>query len=265
MSWWVMEQVSVNEAGTATLANIQCDDVSDLPTPDQSATLGYVIVRGSQAKVLATSKNYILGSTGTWVKMEDSIKLDLAGYATEQYVDDGLAEKVDAIVYEAEQTEQDNEISVITNYGAKNLLRNTNSPGTTVIRTVQFTVNNDGSVDIAAGTVTGGNADLSINANVSGLEIGASYVLTGCPTGGSSSGYRLNASGIGADTGNGLEFVYVGNPINVYIRISNGYTLADQITFRPMICRAEITDNSFQPYSPTNRELYEMILALQGG
>lgn len=107
MSWWVMEQVSVNEAGTQTLANIQCDDVSDLPAPNQSATLGYVIVRGSQAKVLATSENYILGSTGTWVKMEDGVKLDLTGYATEQYVDDGLADKVDTSVYSSGQAAQD--------------------------------------------------------------------------------------------------------------------------------------------------------------
>ncbi len=107
MSWWVMEQVSVNEAGTQTLANIQCDDVSDLPAPNQSATLGYIIVRGSQAKVLATSENYILGSTGTWVKMEDGVKLDLAGYATEQYVDDGLANKVDTSVYSSGQAAQD--------------------------------------------------------------------------------------------------------------------------------------------------------------
>lgn len=107
MSWWVMEQVSVNEAGTQTLANIQCDNVSDLPTPDQSATLGYIIVRGSQAKVLATSENYILGSTGTWVKMEDGVKLDLTGYATEQYVDDGLADKVDTSVYSSGQAAQD--------------------------------------------------------------------------------------------------------------------------------------------------------------
>lgn len=107
MSWWVIEQVSVNEAGTQTLANIQCDDVSDLPAPDQSSTLGYVIVRGSQAKVLATSENYILGSTGTWVKMEDGVKLDLTGYATEQYVDNGLADKVDTSVYSSGQTAQD--------------------------------------------------------------------------------------------------------------------------------------------------------------
>lgn len=111
MSWWVMEQVSVNEAGTQTLANIQCDDVSDLPAPDQSATLGYIIVRGSQAKILATSEIYILGSAGTWVKMEDGVKLDLTGYATEQYVDDGLADKVDTTVYSSGQAVQDAEIS----------------------------------------------------------------------------------------------------------------------------------------------------------
>lgn len=111
MSWWVMEQVSVNEAGTQTLANIQCDNVSDLPTPDQSTTLGYIIIRGSQAKVLATSENYILGSTGTWVKMKDGVKLDLTGYATEQYVDDGLADKVDTSVYSSGQAAQDTVIA----------------------------------------------------------------------------------------------------------------------------------------------------------
>lgn len=111
MSWWVMEQVSVNEAGTQTLANIQCDDVTDLPAPDQSATLGYIIVRGSQATVLATSEKYILGSTGTWVKMEDGVKLDLTGYATEQYVDTGLAAKVDVTTYTTEQAAQDAAIS----------------------------------------------------------------------------------------------------------------------------------------------------------
>lgn len=91
MSWWVKEQVSVNEAGTQSLVNIQCDDVSDLPSPDQTATAGYTIVRGSQAKVLATSENYILGGAGSWVKIEDGVKLDLTEYATEQYVDNGLA------------------------------------------------------------------------------------------------------------------------------------------------------------------------------
>jgi hypothetical protein len=32
-----------------------------------------------------------------------------------------------------------------------------------------------------------------------------------------------------------------------------------------MICPASITDTTYAPYAPTNRELYEMILALQSG
>lgn len=107
MSWWVMEQVSITEDGTQSLVNIQCDDISDLPSPNQTATAGYTIVRGSQATVLATSEKYILGSAGTWVKIEDGVKLDLTGYATEQYVDTGLAAKVDTTTYTTEQAAQD--------------------------------------------------------------------------------------------------------------------------------------------------------------
>ena len=33
----------------------------------------------------------------------------------------------------------------------------------------------------------------------------------------------------------------------------------------PMIRPVEIANDTFQPYAPTNRELYEMILALQNG
>lgn len=168
--------------------------------------------------------------------------------------------------FETDQQRQETEIGAVSALGAKNRLRNINPAGSSEIRTVQFTVNADGSVDIDAGTVTGGNADLHINANAeTGLISGESYILSGCPSGGSASGYRLNISGKGADTGEGLSFTYEGGQIDVYIRISSGYVVAEPISFKPMIRRAEITDGSFQPYAPTNRELYEMILALQSG
>lgn len=166
----------------------------------------------------------------------------------------------------ADQQRQEAEIGAVSSLSAKNRLRNINPAGSTEIRAVQFTVNGDGSVDVSTGTVTGGNADLHINANAeTGLIVGESYVLSGCPSGGSASGYRLNISGKGADTGDGLSFTYEGGQIDVYIRISSGYVVAEPIAFKPMIRRAEITDDSFQPYAPTNRELYEMILALQSG
>lgn len=162
--------------------------------------------------------------------------------------------------------DRETEVGAVADLGAKNLLRNTNSPGETTIRTVPFTVNDDGSIDVAAGTVTGGNADLHINANAeSGLTVGDTYILSGCPDGGSASGYRLNISGKGADTGSGLEFTYDGGTIDVYIRISSGYTIQEDIHFEPMIRRAEIKSSTFRPYAPTNRELFEMVLAMQSG
>lgn len=39
----------------------------------------------------------------------------------------------------------------------------------------------------------------------------------------------------------------------------------DNVVFKPMLRDASIEDNTYQPYAPTNRELYEMILALQSG
>ena len=165
-----------------------------------------------------------------------------------------------------DQQRQEAEIGAVSALGATNRLRNINPAGSMEIRTVQFKVNGDGSVDIDAGTVTGGNADLHINANAeTGLIVGESYVLSGCPSGGSASGYRLNISGKGADVGEGLSFTYEGGQIDVYIRISSGYAITKPITFKPMIRRAEITDDTFTQYAPTNRELYEMILALQSG
>ncbi len=156
--------------------------------------------------------------------------------------------------------------TAVTAAGAKNSLENTNAAGIIAIRSLQFTVNGDGSIDVGAGTVTGGNADLHINANAeSELIVGATYILSGCPDGGSTTGYRVNISGKGADTGNGLVFTYDGGQIDVYIRISSGYTVTNTLHFEPMIRRAEITDGTFRPYAPTNRRLYEMILTLLSG
>jgi hypothetical protein len=48
------------------------------------------------------------------------------------------------------------------------------------------------------------------------------------------------------------------------IRVGSGTTI-DNLTIKPMLRYASITDSTFVPYAPTNRELYEMILALQSG
>ena len=274
MSWWVMEQVSVNEAGTQTLANIQCDDATDLPAPNQSATLGYVIVRGSQAKVLATSENYILGSTGTWVKMEDGVKLDLTGYATEQCVDDGLADKVDTSVYSNGQAAQDAEIGVIAAMGAKNQF---NIDATPTVNHTDYTLT-DGVLTV---TANGNWAHYSVPINLPAGSYILSTVISGYSraSGAPNTSMRLRMSATTSGgtnivlqtvTGNGaisVPFTWTGGTL--YLQFYSDYnatTYANSFAAEnTMIRRAEIMNDSYAPYAPTNRELYEMILALQGG
>jgi hypothetical protein len=52
--------------------------------------------------------------------------------------------------------------------------------------------------------------------------------------------------------------------ITVQVVIYANQTVSNLI-IKPMIRNAAIEDDTYQPYAPTNRELYEMILALQSG
>ena len=152
------------------------------------------------------------------------------------------------------------ETNVIANFGAKNVLLVTGTAST--VNSVAYTVNEDGT--ITANGQASSYADWYVNSSLH-LEPGT-YKLTGCPAGGNnSSTYKLQIQGVGYDTGDGFTFtVASARNVNVYIRVWSGYN-ASNLVFKPMIRRAEITDDTFQPYAPTNRELYEMILALQPG
>ena len=73
-----------------------------------------------------------------------------------------------------------------------------------------------------------------------------SYVLNGCPTGGSSTTYRVFATNYGGDTGTGLTINANGTQattvrINIKAAVSNK-------EFKPMIRLASVTDASFAPY-----------------
>ena len=110
---------------------------------------------------------------------------------------------------------------------------------------ITFTINPDGSVT-ANGTSTG-NATFLLqtnDANLRKLLLRNSCVLSGCPSGGSSSTYKLqlygyNSNGAGAlvDTGEGVDlspFVNQNNSFNVAILILTGTTV-NNLVFKPMI------------------------------
>lgn len=159
-----------------------------------------------------------------------------------------------------ENANQQLEIDYSINTGAKNLLKNVRA--TTTNRGITFTVNEDGSV-IANGTNDGTGASLlNINTQSSLALDNGEYILSGCPTGGSTTGYMMDVTrSTGAslkDIGDGVSFM-IGEDYTVNefrIVISRNLTV-DNLTFYPMIRHAEITDNSYEPYAPANRELYE--------
>ncbi len=130
----------------------------------------------------------------------------------------------------------------------KNLLKNT--VGTTTQKGITFKYNSDGSVT-CNGTAT---ADTNYRFVIT-LPQNTSFILSGCPTGGSTSTYQLFAmdtdtwSNIYRDTGNGKTFNTESHTEWTFtIRISNGQTV-NNLTFYPMLRNASIADSTYTPYT----------------
>jgi len=133
--------------------------------------------------------------------------------------------------------------------GGKNLLNWESETAT--IRGVAFTVNSDGTISID-GTASGGDASFySVPTYPYDVPFKTgSYVLSGCPSGGSSSTYFLNEILNGkSDTGAGVPFTLAqdGN-LRIRVVVRDGVTV-NNVLFKPMIRLASVSDASFAPYS----------------
>ena len=126
----------------------------------------------------------------------------------------------------------------------KNLLQNNGS--SEVINGITFTVHDDGTVT-ANGTASA-EADFIIKSGLS-LKAG-SYVLSGCPTGGSVSTYRIFATNIGSDTGSSFAFTFnTTTSTSIRINIKSGTTITN-LLFKPMICLSSVQNpTDYEPYS----------------
>jgi hypothetical protein len=129
---------------------------------------------------------------------------------------------------------------------------------------VTFTINSDFSVTVD-GTATGGSAVLVLS-RTGGFSIEeGSWILSGCPVGGSGTTYNITIAGTASDTGSTAEFTSVSAKL-VRLYVLSGVTV-DRLVFKPMVCSKAAWDISqaYQPYRPSYQELYERILALEGG
>ena len=161
--------------------------------------------------------------------------------------------------------------SVMGQMGAKNLIPYPYVNTSQTINNVEFTVNGDGSisVDNAASAIT--------QFRLYGWTTGVSpfllrkgtYILSGCPSGGGINSLRLylhnqDSSITIPDDGEGTQFTLSDDTyVGIAIRVANGYD-ADGKTVYPMLRLASDTDDTYQPYAKTNKELTEAIGDLSG-
>lgn len=153
------------------------------------------------------------------------------------------------------------EADAVANAGAKNYVKY----NMTIPSELSAVVNSDGSITVTASTTA--VRRLTIATDLTKLISGDKYILSGCTGGNASTTYHLgitksNYAGLIYQTNNETKFTATDEMALVVLTVQAGQNWTK--TFYPMIRRAEIADNTFQPYAPTNRELYEMILAMGG-
>ena len=134
--------------------------------------------------------------------------------------------------------------------GAKNLFDGFDSDST--LNHITFTVNSDKTVTVN-NDGNAASANTFYEKNIS-LVFPFDVILSGCPSGGSDSSYRLDINGSIPEYGNGVVIPANTNITNIRIRIASGYK-PDNLIFKPMISKASDTDPTYQPYAETNLQL----------
>ncbi|MBQ8962103.1 MAG: hypothetical protein IJ071_12975 [Ruminococcus sp.] len=206
---------------------------------------------------------------------------------TKTQVDSALAEKVDAVSgmglsQESFTTAEKQKLAGLSSYddtalkaqcaalasaGAKNELSTENfsvyrGNGITVTR------NSDGSLTLN-GTQTENSAfiyPMGIGVALGPKYVGRTVTISGTPEGYGPDKclvriYQYNGTNHLNDNGSGATGTITSPDASFDIRIFPGQTF-DNVRIYPMIRDASIEDPSYEPYAPTNRQLYEMILAL---
>ena len=156
-------------------------------------------------------------------------------------------------IYLPEQIKMVGDEAEYVDYGAqkmhrvrKNLLKNTATSQT--INGLTFTVNTDGSV-----TCNGRRENTSTFFTIANVTTSGKIILSGCPSGGSSASFAMRA--FSATVSNPRVYYDIGDSCmlntpdtyNIDIRIQSNYA-CDNLTFYPMIRKADIEDDTYEPY-----------------
>lgn len=135
----------------------------------------------------------------------------------------------------------------VQRYG-KNLIPYPYRYGTKTINGITFTVNEDRSITVNGTATATATFQISEDDALSDL-IGQTVALSGCPTGGSESTYRMRyqQTGISSDVGNGATFT-VKKKSYLAIQVFAG-TVCDNMVFKPQI-EVGAAATAYEPYTP---------------
>lgn len=254
-----------------TQFTLEVDSVSDLPSRTAFENISNEdIIIGSKAHVIETNSKYMMQSDGTWTIQDVG-----NDYYSKEEIDDKIAtindtddmqDRALAELYGADANQQ-LEIDYSINTGSKNKLKTHRASGTSATG-LTYTLNPDDTYSL--GGTTTSNANISAICTLADLDeswIGKTVILTG----GISTAIRLsvyngNTQTEYTDSGSGTEFEItqemITNPYTIRLLVNSGTDCTGQV-LKPMLRDKYIKSNTYEPYAPTNRELYQMILALQ--
>lgn len=209
------------------LMHLECDSMSDLPAANAYGANTQICV-GSTAHIIEDNATLEINSSGNWIQQQ-------AGSSTYTRAEIDAMQAAQAANNAAQQAE----INYSIDTGAKNYCPY------------------DGFTAAAAGTV--------INDQPINLQPGT-YILTFDFTATSgSTAFRFLDNGtsitnftVNNDAGSLPRRFTIPSAINQIRVYSSGNNTVTNMMIRPAV----ITDPTFTPYAPTNRELYEMIQAL---
>lgn len=198
------------------------------------------------------------------------------------------ADTLDAFAGEtaAAQQRQDDAIDALANVGAKNALHvidfrsgTSHIPGPVTNRGVTYTINADGTVtadgtsdpeDSSASScqiwcevARSGNYTFTCGANSATVSVDPDSLydcFLGTQIGSEYTTLIRDFYSDGEPVKN-TAYLEAGVPYRLNIRVHVGKTVDNEV-FKPMLRPAALTDTEYVPYAPTNRELYEMILAM---
>lgn len=190
----------------------------------------------------------------------------LTGYAKSGTAGQAVAatDNVNQAIGKLEATIDDNKNNILYNQlmGVKNMAKLYGTSGTN--NNVTYTYNSDDTITVKSDSAT--HSQSSKRVATFTAPYAGKFLINGIPVGASNTTFFLNITGEGGvnrnitgdDEVNPSSAGYVYN-IDIYVRANVEVDTTFSIMFRP----ESISDSTYQPYAPSNRELYEMILALQ--